>query len=168
MKLRTTDVIILLALGLLCIGRATWGLFKDINVDLRGAGSVTGQVTYAGIIEMEATTFTSKKYKTVFALRLKNSNQNFAIDRGVDFCNYLNTQIQIGDIIRIHYRPGPGEYNTFVYQIEKGQKIVAGFSDYKKREIQMIILAYIFGFILLGGLTLWYIKKRRQTGLLHS
>jgi hypothetical protein len=168
MKLRTIDVIILLVLGLLCIARATWGLFKDINVDLPRARSVTGQVTYAGIIEMEAITFKSKKYKTVFALRLKNTNQNFAIDRGVDFCNYLKTQIQIGDIIRIHYRPGPGEHNTFVFQIEKGQKILAGFSDYKKREIQMIILAYIFGFILLGALTLWYFKKRKQTGLLQS
>ena len=33
MKLRTLDVAILLVLGLLCIARATWGIFKDINID---------------------------------------------------------------------------------------------------------------------------------------
>lgn len=52
MKLRTIDVAILLVLGLLCIARATWGLFKDINVDLSEAKTVTGQVIYADITQV--------------------------------------------------------------------------------------------------------------------
>ncbi|MEP6466765.1 MAG: hypothetical protein ABJB05_10690, partial [Parafilimonas sp.] len=123
MKLRTIDVTILLVLGLLCIARATWGLFKDINIDISDAKSVTGQVFQADIIQIKETTFKLKKYKTVFALRLENSNQNFAIDRGVDFCNYLKTQIKIGDTIKILYRLSTSEHNTFVFQIEKSQKI---------------------------------------------
>ncbi len=109
-----------------------------------------------------------KKYKTVFALRLENSNQNFAIDRGVDFCNYLKAQIKIGDTIKMLYRLSTGEHNTFVFQIEKSQEILADFGDYKKKETKMIILAYVFGFILLGGLTLWYFNKRKQTRLTQS
>lgn len=89
MKLRTIDVIILLPLGLLCIARATWGLFKDIYVDLSEAKTVTGVVTYADITQIRKSTFRSKKYSTVFGLKLNNSEQNFVIDRGVDFCNYL-------------------------------------------------------------------------------
>lgn len=162
MKLRTIDVAILLVLGLLCIERATWGLFKDINVDLSEAKTVTGQVIYADITQVEEATFKSKKYKTVFALRLENSNQNFAIDRGTDFCNYLKTQIKAGDTVKLLYRLSTGEHNTFVFQIEKDQKIIADFSDYKKKETKMIVLAYVFGFVILGGLSIWYINKKRQ------
>ncbi len=168
MKLRTIDVAILLVLGLLCIARATWGLFKDINVDLSDAKTVTGQVIYADITQIEKATFKSKKYKTVFALRLENSNQNFAIDRGADFCNYLKTQIKTGDTVKLLYRLSTGEHNTFVFQIEKDQKIIADFSNYKKKETKMIILAYVFGFIILGGLSIWYINKKKKARLTQS
>jgi len=161
MKLRTIDVIILLVLGLLCIARATWGLFKDINANLSDSKSVTGQVTYADITQIEETTFKSKKYKTVFALRLENSTQNFAIDRGTEFCNYLKTQIKTGDTIKLLYRLSTSEHNTFVFQIEKNQKIIADFSEYKKGQTRMIILLYLFGFIILGGLSFWYINKKK-------
>lgn len=168
MKLRTIDVIILLVLGLLCIARATWGLFKDINIELSDAKSANGQVVYADIIQIEKATFKSKQYKTVFALRLNNSNQNFAIDRGVDFCNYLNAEIKMGDTVHLLYRPSTNEHNTFVFQIEKNQKILGSFNDYKKKESSMIVLLYFFGFILLGGLTLWYINKKKQARLTQS
>jgi hypothetical protein len=168
MKLRTIDVAILLVLGLLCIARATWGLFKDISVDLSDAKAVTGQVIYADITQIKESTFKLKKYKTVFGLRLENSNQNFAIDRGTDFCNYLKTQIKTGDTVKLLYRLSTGEHNTFVFQIEKNQKIIADFSDYKKKETRMIILAYLFGFIILGGLSIWYINKKKQARLTQS
>jgi hypothetical protein len=168
MKLRTIDVAILLVLGLLCIARATWGLFKDINVDLSDAKTVMGQVIYADITQIEEETFKSKKYKTVFALRLENSNQNFAIDRGTDFCNYLKTQIKAGDTVKLLYRLSTGKHNTFVFQIEKDQKIIADFSDYKKKETKMIALAYVFGFVILDGLSIWYINKKRQARLTQT
>lgn len=155
-------------LGLLCIARATWGLIKDIRIDLSDAKSVTGQVVHADIIQIEETTFKSKRYKTVFALRLENSNENFAIDRGADFCNYLKTQIKIGDTVKLLYRLSTSEHNSFVFQIEKNKKVLADFNDYKKREIRMIILAYGFGFIILAGLTFWYINKKKQTRLTQS
>lgn len=168
MKLRTIDVAILLVLGLLCIARATWGLFKDINVDLSDAKTVTGQVIYAEITQIEEATFKSKKYKTIFALRLENSNQNFAIDRGVAFCNYLKAQIKTSDTVKVLYRLSTGEHNTHVFQIEKNEKIIADFSDYKKKETKMIALAYVFGFAILGGLSIWYINKKRQERLTQT
>ncbi len=165
MKLRTIDVIILLLLGLLCIARATWGLFKDIHIDISDAKSVTGQVIQADIIQIKEATFKLKKYKTVFALRLENSNQNFAIDRGADFCNYLKTQIEIGDTVKLLYRLSTSEHNSFVFQIEKNQKVLANFTDYKKKETRMIILAYVFGFVILTGLTFWYVNKKNKARL---
>jgi hypothetical protein len=168
MKLRTIDVAILLVLGLLCIARATWGLFKDINVSLSDAKTVIGQVVYADITQIEEATFKSKKYKTVFALRLENSSQNFAIDRGTDFCNYLKTQIKAGDTVELRYRLSTSEHNTFVFQIEKNQKIIADFKGYKKGQTRMIILLYLFGTVILGGLSFWYINKKKQARLIQS
>ena len=168
MKLRTIDVVILLVLGLLCIARATWGLFKDIKVNLSDAKTVIGQVIYADINQIQEATFKSKKYKTVFKLRLENSDQNFAIDRGTDFCNYLKTQIKTGDTVKLFYRLSTSEHNTFIFQIEKDQKIIADFSHYKKKETKMISLGYLFGFIILGGLTIWYLNKKKQARLIHS
>ena len=165
MKLRTIDVTILLVLGLLCVARATWGIFKDLDVNLSTAKSVTGQVTYADVIQIEKATFKSRKFKTVFALRLVNSNQNFAVDRGVGICNYLNTQIKTGDTIKLFYRNSTNEYNTFIFQIEKGQKVLSDFKGYKKGETQMIVLLYTFGFLILGGLLAWHLIKRQNAKL---
>ena len=168
MKFRTIDVAILLALGLLCMARATWGFFKDINIDLSDAKSISGKVIYADVTQIKETTLKSTKYKTVFELRLENSNQDFAIDRGTDFCNYLNERIKTGDTVKVLYRLSTGEHNSFVFQIEKDQKVIANFSDYKKKETKMITLAYVFGFIILGGLNIWYINKKKQEKLALS
>lgn len=165
MKLRTIDVIILLVLGLLCIARATWGIFKDIDINLSTAKSVTGQVTYSDIIQIDKAAFKSKKHKSVFAIELQNSNEKFAVDRGLDVCNYLNTQIKPGDTIRVFYRLSINEYNSFVFQIEKGQKILANINDFKKGETKMIVLLYAFGFVIFGGLLAWYWYKKKHAEL---
>ena len=165
MKLRTVDVTILLLLGLLCISRATWGLFKDIYVDLSKAKSVTGVVTYADVTQIERFTFKSKKYSTVFALKLDNSNQNFVIDRGVDFYKYLRANISVGDTLKLLYRLSTSDQNSFVFQIEKGGNSLTNYRDYQKKEVRMIIFAYIFGFLILGGLILWYKNKKRTARL---
>ena len=168
MKLRTIDVIILLLLGLLCIARATWGLFKDIYVDLSKAKSVTGMVTYADITKIEKFTFKSKKYSTVFGLKLDNSNQNFVIDKGVDFCKYLKANIRIGDTLKLLYRLSTSDQNSFVFQVEKGGHILANYSDYRKKETKMIVLGFSFGFLILGGLTFGYLNKKKQTRLTQA
>ena len=166
MKLRTIDIIILVSLALLCISRATWGMFKDIHIDLSKSKEITGEVISAGVIQIKKGTFSSsKKYKPVFALNLENSDQNFAIDRGVQFSNKLIDQIHIGDTITLFYRTSNSEYNTWVFQIEKNNEIIADFKDYKQKQTGMMILMYAFGFIILGGLTIWYAIKRRQKKL---
>jgi len=162
MKLKTTDVIILLIFGLLCVTRGTWGIFKDVTINLSNAKSVTGQVVYAETIRIKKATIKITDYKNVFAIRLNNSPQRFAVDRGADFCKYLEKLIKTGDTLKMLYRNSTGEYNTFIFQIQKGNEIIADFNGYKKKQTEMIILCYFFGFIILGGLSFWYIKKRRQ------
>ncbi|TKK64112.1 hypothetical protein FC093_23280 [Ilyomonas limi] len=165
MKLRTIDVTILLILGLLCVARATWGIFKDINVKLSSANSVTGRVINSGIIQIDKATFKSKKYKTVFALTLENSDEKFAVERGTDVCNYLNSQIQPGDTVKVFYRQSTSEYNTFVFQIEKGQRTLADIKEYQKGQAKMIVLMYVFGFAILGGLLAWYLNEKKKSKL---
>lgn len=162
MKLRTIDVTILIVLGLLCVARATWGIFKDLNVNLSTAHSVTGIVADSDIIQIEKATFNSKKYKTVFAFTLENSDEKFAVDRGVGVGNYLNSQIKAGDTVKVFFRPGTNDYNTFVFQINKGDRIVAGIKAYQEGETKMIVLLYIFGLAILGGLSAWYVNKRKK------
>ena len=165
MKFRTIDVAILLILGLLCVARATWGVVKDINVNLLSANSVTGRVLKAGIIKIDKATFKSKKYKTVFAFTLENSDEKFAVDRGEDTYRYLNSQIKPGDTIKVFYRGSSNEYNTHVFQIDKGENTFADIKEYQNGETKMIILMYIFGFAILGGLLAWYINKRKKSKL---
>ncbi len=165
MKLRTIDVTILLVLGLACISRTTWGIFKDIKVNLATAKSIKGKVTYSEIIKIDKATLKIDQKKTVFAIELDNSDENFVIDRGLAVCNYLKTQINSGDSLRIFYRTGTNKYNRFVFQIEKGQKILVTIADYKKGELKMIVLCYLFGFIILGGLLIWYLIKKKHTEL---
>ena len=168
MKLRTVEIVFLLLLGLLCIARATWGLFKDIYVDLTKAKSVTGVATYADIKQIQKFTFKSKKYSTVFGLKLDNSNQNFVIDRGVGFCEYLKANIRIGDTLKLLYRLSTGDENSFVFQVEKDGRTLANYNEYRKKEIKMIVLAYTFGFIIIGGLTFWYLNKKKQARLTQT
>ncbi|HEX6171654.1 MAG TPA: hypothetical protein VFZ33_18350 [Chitinophagaceae bacterium] len=162
MKLRTVDIVILLLLGLACIARGTWGLFKDIYVDLSEAKTVTGVVTYADITQIQKFTFRSKKYSTVFGLKLNNSDQNFVIDRGADFCKHLKDNIRIGDTIKLLYRLSTSDQNSFVFQVEKDEHTLANYSEYRKKEIKMIVLAYAFGLIIIGGLIFWYVNKKKQ------
>ncbi|MCX6320116.1 MAG: hypothetical protein NTW29_22745 [Bacteroidetes bacterium] len=162
------DIIILLFLAILCIARGTWGLFKDIRIDLADASTVTGQVIQADIKQMEQVTFEYNKYKTVFALQLHNSNQQFAIDRGADFCNSLSQQIKIGDTVTILYRLSTVEHNTHVFQIEKNGKVIAGLTDYKSGELRMIILGYVFGCSIITGLAIWRVKRRRKARMIQT
>lgn len=124
--------------------------------------AITGKVIYADINQIRETTFKIKKYSTAFALRLENSTENFAVDRGTEFCKYLKSNIKVGDTIRLLYRLSSSEQNSFVYQIEKNETTLANYGDYRKKETRMIILGYSFGLLILGGLSFWYLKKKKQ------
>ena len=137
-------------------------------MNLSTANSVIGRVVNSDIIQIDKATFKSKKYKTVFAFTLENSEEKFAVHRGVGVCNYLNSQIEPGDTIKVFYRQSTNEYNTFVFQIDKGQRTLADIKEYQKGETKMIVLLYVFGFVLLGGLLAWYLNKVKQSTLTHS
>lgn len=161
MRLRSIDIFILLTLGILLIARSIWGIVKDMNVDLSKSTSITGKVVYAGTRKLEESTFTLKKYKTVFAIKLDNPEENFAVDRGASVCQLLQSQIQAGDTIKIYYRSGTGDFNTHVFQVEKDNRVVISAGDYSSKEFRMIALGFVFGGLITAGTIFWMIKQRR-------
>jgi len=161
MRLRTIDIIILLTLGTLLITRSIWGLIKDTNINTSTSNSVSGRVKQADIRSIEATTLKVEKHKTVFAIQLDNSNEKFAVDRGISICNLLNSKIKEGDSIKIYYRSSTGEYNTHIFQIEKDNTVIINAEDYSHNESKMIALMAIFGVILIAGTVTWAIKQKQ-------
>jgi hypothetical protein len=162
MRLRTIDFIILLSLGILVIARSFWGLYQDINVDLSKSNSIIGRVVQANVTKIQASTIKLTKYKTVFAIQLDNSNEAFAVDRGISICNLLSSQIEIGDTIKIYYRSSTGEFNTHIFQIEKNNSAIIKLKDYSKKESGIIIWGLIFGFIITLGTIFWAIRQNKR------
>ena len=162
MRLNTIDIIILLLLGTLTIIRSFWGLTKDINLDITKSNAVIGEVSQAGIKKIKEQTLKLDKYKTVFAILLDNSKENFAVDRGISICKQLDTQIKIGDSIKIYYRPGSGDFNTHVFQIERNNIVLIGYKDYSRKELGMIISGFIFGVLVTGGTLFWMVRQRKN------
>src|SRR5436190_19261678 len=151
MRLRTIDIVLLLSLGILLIARSIWGLYKDVNVDISKSSYISGKVYEAGIRKIKEYTYKLKEYKTVFAIQLDNSNENFAVDRGISVCNILNSHIKKGDSIKIYYRSSTGDFNTHIFRIEKHNTILINYKDYSKKESKMIALGLIFGSLITSG-----------------
>jgi len=162
MRLRTIDIIILLTLGLLLMARSIWGLFKDINVDISKSNSVFGKVSQANIRKIKESTFKLKKYKTVFVIQLDNSNENFAVDRGLSICEFLDSHIKVDDSIKIYYRSSTGDFNTHIFQVEKNNTIIINSKDYSNKESRMITLGFAFGFLITTGTIFWAIKQKKN------
>jgi len=162
MRLRTIDIIILLSFGLLLITRSFWGLFKDINVDISKSNSIIGKVSQADIRKIKESTFKFKKYKTVFAIQLDNSNEHFAVDRGISVCNFLKSQIKMGDLIKIYYRSSTSDFNTHVFQIEKNDTVIINSNDYSNKESKMIVLGFAFGALITAGTIFWAVKQKKK------
>lgn len=160
MKLRSIDIILLLLIGTLMVGRSVWGIFKDLNIDISKSKYVFGKVSEAGIKKIEANTIKLRKYKTVFVIKLDNSNQYFAVDRGRSICNFLNAHIRTGDSIKIYYRSKSSDYNRFVFQIEKNNTVLINYKDYTKKESRMIIFALPFGVLIIIGTIFWARKQK--------
>ncbi len=160
MRLGTTDIAILLILGTLLITRSIWGLMKDTNIDISKSNTLVGRVTQADIRSIKEATFKLTKYKTVFIIELDNSDEIFAVDRGINTCNFLLSKIKKDDWIKVFYRSSTGDYNTHIFQIEKNNAIVINSKDYSKNELQMIILMAFFGGCLTAGAITAMIKQK--------
>jgi len=161
MKLRTIDIVILLTLGILGLARSSWGLYKDVNIDISSSKSILGLVSQAEIQDIELFTLKVKKFRTAFVIKLDNSEETFAIDRGISVCKFLSSQIKKGDTIQIFYRASTGDINTHVFQIEKNKEIIINAKDYSKKETKMIVWGFIFGFIVTGGTIFWVIRQKK-------
>jgi hypothetical protein len=146
----------------LLIARSIRGLFKDVNVDISKSSSIFGKVSQANTRKIKESTFTLKKYKTVFAIQLDNSSEKFAVDRGVSVCNLLDSEIKEGDSIKIYYRSSTGDFNTHIFQIEKNKTVIINSKDYSNKESTMITWGFILGIIITTGTIFCVVKQKKN------
>ncbi len=132
MTKRKVNFLIILILGLLCVTSSIYSILKDINIDLSKAKNVVGQVTYADTRNIKNFSIRWTTYKRVFYFTLNNCDEKFAIHRSDETYDDLTSNVKVGDIIRVYYRPTIRDYNIYVFQVEKGDKILESYNDYNK------------------------------------
>ena len=171
MTKRKVNFLIILILGLLRVTSSIYSILKDINVNLGKAKNVTGQVTYADTRSIENFSIRWTTYKRVFYFTLNNSDQKFAIHRSDEIYDDLTSNIKVGDMVKVYYRPTIRDYNIYVFQVEHGDKILASYSDYNKDVSAKTGILLFIGIIMMTGAIMWYRKfniLKFMTGLVDG
>lgn len=157
MNNRKTNFLIGLITGIACVILSIVIIINDINIDLSKEDYITGQVTYADIRRIDYST-KHDKYRRVFYFELDNSQQNFAIRRLYENYSRFESEIKVGETVKVFYKASTKQYNTNVYQVEKGNIIIASYKDHIQ-EFSTKAGALLFGGLLLSiGTVLWYRK----------
>lgn len=156
MTKRKVNFLILLFIGLLCVTSSMVSIIKDINIDLEKVNSVVGQVTYADTRSIENITIRWTSYKQVFYFRLNNSEEKFAIYRSDEAYEDLASNIKPGDTVKVYYRPSLREYNTYVFQVQKGSNVLARYDDYNEQVSSETGMLLLLGILLIAGTIMWY------------
>jgi hypothetical protein len=128
----------------------------DINIDIDKADSIVGEVTYADTRSIENITIRRTSYKRVFYFRLNNSDEKFTIHRSDEAYGDLVSDIKLGDKVKVYYRPSLREYNIYVFQVEKGNNILASYDDYNNQMSSKTGILLFLGILLIAGSVMWY------------
>ena len=156
MTKRTINFLILFILGVLCLTSSIVSFYKDINIELSKAKYVIGKVIYADSREVRNFSIRWTTYKHVYYFKLDNSKEDFAIHRSYERYEDLKSKIQIGDTLKVYYRPTIADYNTNVFQVEKRNIILEDYKVYKKTASSSGGLLLFIGLILTIASVLWY------------
>ena len=157
MNNRKTNFIIGLIMGIACVILSIVIMINDINIALSKEDYIIGKVTYADTRSIDYST-KYNKYRRVFYFELDNSRQNFAIRRLYENYSRFESEIKIGETVKVFYKSSNKQYNTNVYQVEKDNRIIASYKDHI-REFSTMAGALLFGGLLLSiGSILWYRK----------
>ncbi len=158
MRKRIITSILLFFLGAIALIRFGISLKKDLNINLVKADQVVGVVGRARTIEIQRATLKYRSKKTVFNFQLQNCDQDFAIDRYGEGYIDLQTNIKIGDTLKVYYYAKQSDLNTRVYQVEKNATILESYKQYEKRESKMAGWCLLLGLVLTVAAFFQYFK----------
>jgi hypothetical protein len=154
-------------IGILCLANGLISILRDIDIDYQKSSAVTGQVIYADIREIKTAGIRRSNYRLVFYFKLNNSKENFAIYHSDKAYQHFLSHIKPGDTIKVYFRPGGGDYNLNVYQVEKGKKIIASYSDFNK-EISTKTGILLFLSVLIICISIFWYKKINLFKVMNS
>ena len=157
-KNRLVNFILGLILGLLALTSSIVAFIKDVNIDLSKSRFVVGQVVYADSREIRKFGLRLTTFKHVFYFKLNNSNENFVIQRSYEGYEDLKSEIKIGDTLKVYFRPSIADYNTHVFQVEKADRILEDYKNYKENSSSQAGITLFLGVILTTGSILWFMK----------
>jgi hypothetical protein len=167
MNKRLIGCIVLVAVGVLSLGRFVFLCVYDINAATRSSKRVTGKVIYADTRKIERFSLRRNSYITVFYFTLSNSDQHFAVHRNDGIYNDLEAAIKPGDTVSVYYLNSTSEYNRRVLQVEKKRKILSSIDDYRSYASRAAALMLGAGLLLTIVPILWY-RKFSLTRFLNS
>ncbi len=156
MKNKIVNCLILFIVGTLCIVNSIIALKDDINIDLSKSKQITSTVTYADIRKIEVAGLRYNSFVRVFYFTLKNSNENFAIQRSPEGYEDLRYNMQVGDTIKVYYRESAFDYNRHVFQVEKHGKILEDYKDYNEDASSKGGIVLFVGLVMTVASILWY------------
>jgi hypothetical protein len=170
-KNRLGNFIIGLILGLLALTSSIVTFTGDVNIDLSKSRFVVGQVVYADGREIRKFGLRWPTFKRVFCFKLNNSEENFSIQRSSEGYEDLKSEIKIGDTLKVYYRSSLDDYNIHVFQVEKANRILEDYKNYKENASSQAGITLFIGVILTAGSILWFIKfnlLKFMTGWIES
>ncbi len=164
---RLFNFIIGLLIGLYLVTGSIFSLINDININLSKSKYIIGQVTFTDIRQIQNFTIRWTSYSRVFYFKLNNSNQNFAVHRAYEVYNDLQSNIKVGDTVKVYYRSSIMDYNRHVFQVEKDGNILVDYKDYNEKASGWTGIGLFAGIIILIGFIMWF-KKFNLIKFLNS
>ena len=155
---KTTNFILGLIFSLLLISGSIHSYIKEVDINLDNTKSLTGIVTYTDIRDIKKNTLRrrGKRQKRVFYFKLHNSDQNFMVHRSYEGYDDMEIAIKKVDTIKVYFRPSSQKYNDNVFQVEKGEKIIAHYYEYNKTASQKAGIGLFLGTALLVYMIMWF------------
>ena len=87
-----------------------------------------------------------------------NSNQNFAVYRTYEGYTDLQSNIKVGDTVKVYYRSSIMDYNCHVFQVEKRGNILVDYKDYNENASEWTGIGLFGGIIIIIGFIMRYKK----------
>lgn len=128
-KTRKSPILLFILLGIFLLILGCVSVIQDIDLDLAKTHSVVGVVVDRRDIYIKD----GKRHYRYLYFLLNNSDQQFVIKPLPSHPRDLETEVIIGNTVKVFFRPASG-YNKNVYQIEKNGKILADYHTYNKKE----------------------------------
>lgn len=123
----------------------TFLFYKDATVDMDRLDQYSGQIIDKGITTHKSSTKYGTTTSRVFFIRLEGLDQILATYNMEQTYDRLNTDLQIGDSVKVFYRTSleTNVANINTYQIESNGEIILDNSDYRSRSMKGVIIGSI-------------------------